>query len=57
MVDMTTLHGDNTDLDLEKMTREAVGRSDGQLEELWIAYFGSDHLMNYIENRYELHWK
>ena len=38
--------------DLEKMCRNAVDRSQGQLVDLSIEFFGTDNLLNYIAERY-----
>lgn len=51
VIDMTTLHGDNMELDLEAMAKEAVDRSQGQLEVFWLEYFGSDDLLRHIADR------
>ncbi len=38
--------------DLEKMCRNAVDRSSGQLRDINIEYFVTDDLLNYIANRF-----
>lgn len=42
------------DFDLEKMARHAVDLSCGELVDLNMEYFGSDELLHYISDRYDL---
>ncbi|XP_062006850.1 F-box protein SKIP19-like, partial [Rosa rugosa] len=45
---------EDMDYDLEEMFRHAVNRSSGNLVDINIEYFGTDELLEYITDRYEL---
>ncbi|PON71649.1 F-box domain containing protein [Parasponia andersonii] len=50
-IDMRNDDGPDLDFDLEKMCRDAVDRSCGELVDINIEYFGTDELLRYITDR------